>query len=375
MEPRDVLESLHRSFAPPHAPPALLLRWAGWLASDAAWGLPLRDFVGGDDGQWPSRLNDHWIAEGSDLADRFAIFMSMTEGSSVALWNAGGAPEGWPVVLIGSEGAAVVLADSLAGFLATIAVGRFEPVGDAGATDRFDWQDFRTEAEVAPEDDWSEEELDEARAARDARGAMGRWLAGETGVADINALCSRRTPPGALGRHFDAHVREVDLRRAADPDWQALIAMMPPFVERARERETELTATFAQLGIAPDLVRGAQRLATCDFAIAGAGEELYLGELVAGTPVRLEVEERARPHLLALRERRARRNPALGLWFTATLRCRSALRGSGFDLIARHREAPDERMGALPPAAIRADLLRLPPSLWWRSEWHARFLG
>ncbi|WP_066799881.1 hypothetical protein [Moraxella oblonga] len=63
-------------------------------------------------------LDDNWIENGSQLANQFAIWLRLGDGSMIGFWR----PEHFnddilPVVLLGSEGEVEVLGESLEDFL------------------------------------------------------------------------------------------------------------------------------------------------------------------------------------------------------------------------------------------------------------------
>jgi hypothetical protein len=65
-----------------------------------------------------SRMNDHWIELGADLWDQFGLFIKLADGSEIGLWFHEGAVSGAePVLLIGSEGDARILAPNLKYFM------------------------------------------------------------------------------------------------------------------------------------------------------------------------------------------------------------------------------------------------------------------
>jgi hypothetical protein len=347
---------LRRAFAPPAQAPQLLLAFARWLDAEAPPGLPLADGLSGDDGRWTSRFNDFWIEEGADLSEQFATFLAIGDGGDVALWNREGGPSAqWPVVLIGGEGEAVVLADSFAGFLARLATAQFDEPG-AGESDGFSWSEFQTDAES----DGEEAEADtEARAglaaAHRARKALGEWLREQTGRDDLAALARRRVPHDALRRFFDAHLNAVHERQRASADWRALRAL----VQQGR----------------PTGYRGSYD----DLHVVCAGDFFRIGTM-SGRDRRFVPHARSgelEPPIRALREERARRFPAHGLWFHARLRVYTADTVSDpqqpglVDLVAQYLDdASDLSWLPRPPAtAVRADCARAPRSAWWTPDW------
>lgn len=330
---------LRGAFAPPAQAPELLLAFARWLDSEAPPGLPLAEGLSGDDGRWTSRFNDFWIEEGADLSESFAIFLTIGDGGDVALWNRrGDASSHWPVVLLGGEGEAVVLADSFAGFLARLALQRFDDEAPDDA-DRYAWGEFEDAGGAD---------------ARIARTALGGWLREQAGRDDLSALARREVPPDALRGFFDAHRKTVLGRRSASADWRALDALLQQ--DRANARKS-----------------GGHR----DLFVVCAGDFFRIGDLSAHDrrfvphPRSTELEAPIR----ALREERAHRFPAHGLWFHARLRAYdidpSAGRSAAVDLVAQYLDdAADMSWLPRPPAAaIRADCARRPRSSWWTPAW------
>lgn len=65
------------------------------------------------------KLNDYWIENGSQLADQFALWLCLGDGSMIGFWRPEhfGDDDVLPVVLLGSEGEQAVLGESLEEFL------------------------------------------------------------------------------------------------------------------------------------------------------------------------------------------------------------------------------------------------------------------
>lgn len=341
--------SLRRAFAPPAQAPELLLAFARWLDSEAPPGLPLAEGLYGDHGQWTDRFNEYWIEEGADLSERFAVLVPIGDGGNIALWNRNGGPSSqWPVVLIGGEGEAFVLADSFAGFLACLALPQFDTAG-AGGHDGYSWSEFQSESE--------DDEADAARATEvaAARKALGVWLRKQTGQDDLAALARQRTPADALLKFFDAHQKSVRERQRASADWRAL-------------------RTLVQ-GDRPKAYRGSY----ADLHVVCAGDFFRIGDMSKRgrrfVPYARSAE--IEPLLRRLREDRARRFPAHGLWFNAQLRIYTAdtvadeQQPGQVELIAQYLNDASNMswLPKPPPAAIRADCARWPRSAWWTPDW------
>lgn len=341
---------LRRAFAAPAQAPELLLAFAHWLATRAPPGLPLAEGLSGDDGKWTARFNDYWIEEGADLSEAFAVLLSIGDGGDVALWNRSGGPSSrWPVVLIGGEGEAVVLADSFAGFLARIALADFTESG-AGDPEGYAWSEFRTDAENGDED--AEADGDGRADAAAARSALADWLRRQTGTDDLASLAQSHVPADALRTFFNAHQRSVLARRATSADWRAL---------RECVRDDRPTNGHD------------------DLEVVCAGDFFRIGDL-SRRGRRFVPYARSREIeacIRALRDERANRLPAHGLWFHARLRIYAADVAAAIgppghiDLIAQYLDdAADMSWLPKPPTAqIRADCLRRPRSAWWTPGW------
>lgn len=125
------LESIVRAFPPGARVPTLLYDFAAWLAHHR-WGS-----VGGF-ALVGSRSDDAPIVDGAPLRDEFALFIRMPDGSVGGFWYGAATAAEPPIVMLGSEGEAEILADSLAAFLARIALRDFSthsPWGDFPAND------------------------------------------------------------------------------------------------------------------------------------------------------------------------------------------------------------------------------------------------
>ncbi|WP_424950544.1 hypothetical protein [Deinococcus sp.] len=103
------------------------------------------------------RLDDDWIENGAALADQFALFIRLPDGSMVGFWKPDGDAGALPVVLLGSEGAQEVLGSTLEEFLWNWARGE---LGEA--------------YDLMPDDQAGAEASDEQPA--DARPALAAWL-------------------------------------------------------------------------------------------------------------------------------------------------------------------------------------------------------
>lgn len=150
------IDSIRRAFPPDIETPALLIDFAEWLRG-REWGTVACFRLAG-------QFSDSApIVDGCPLRKDFALFIQMPEGSAVGYWFGPGlAPGRAPIVVLGSEGQHEILAPSLEGLLAKIALQQFE--------DR--WSDFLPHEDV--EDDATDELAD--------------WLIERLGEKDLEAL-------------------------------------------------------------------------------------------------------------------------------------------------------------------------------------------
>lgn len=126
--------SIRRAFPPGIEPSPLLLDFAAWLEG-RPWGtVGCFDLLGNFAETAP-------IVDGGPLRDNFALFARLPEGSVVGAWNPVGCDMATaPIVVLGSEGQHQILAGSLEGLLAKIALQRFEDEGE--------WTDFTPHEDV-----------------------------------------------------------------------------------------------------------------------------------------------------------------------------------------------------------------------------------
>ena len=151
------LESIRRAYPARFDAPQLLFDFADWIKG-RPWGSVGCFRLAGE---FSERAP---IVDGSPLRNNFALFMGLPEGSSVGAWYPDIAnPTVAPIVVLGSEGQHEILAGSLEGLLAKIALQRFEADGE--------WTDF------TPHQD-----------AEDATGQLADWLTKRLGVSDLEPL-------------------------------------------------------------------------------------------------------------------------------------------------------------------------------------------
>jgi hypothetical protein len=143
------LDSVRRAFPPGTEAPTLLLDFAAWL-SGRPWGSVGRfDLVG--------TFSDQAFWNGYALRNNFGLFMRLPTGSLVGTWYPSGLDAAVAaVVLLDSEGQWQILAASVEGLLARLALRNIE------------------ESDLAPDED-----------VEDATGALEAWLVKRLGVAEL----------------------------------------------------------------------------------------------------------------------------------------------------------------------------------------------
>ncbi|WP_052351985.1 hypothetical protein [Deinococcus pimensis] len=308
-----------RIFPPPARPSPLLLDFATWHATSYADRYTTYELV-------PSRLDDFWIEDGSDLAGHFAPFMQLGDGSMVGHWYPHGpASVVAPIVLLGSEGQTEILADDLEGLLARIALGAFEDDGPLGSFLPF-------------EDDEDEDEGD----APD----LAAWLRARLGREDLNALVPVRGAYSDLQGWMDA--------------WQ-----------EARLQAAREDPVLVRIGELLESYRPKEAWRTTDVHVSLVGDR-YEARLPRHGPQPLPEAAALEPLLREARAARVARVPERGAWFVATVR----LSHDGTArIVADFEREPDFHEG--PPGAeeYAADLRAFPRSAAWTPAWLAAKLG
>ncbi len=319
-------ETLPSAFPPGHEPPQLLLDFADWLKG-RPWGS-LGCF------RLQGTLSDEApIVDGSALRREFSLFLYLPDGSLVGFWHPDGVPTpSSPVVGLGSEGDAALLAGSLEGFLAKLAADAFSDSA---------WSDLA----AAEEDDEEEDEGNPTRAADDdARDALAEWLAGRVGSERLDTLAGEVCDSTAFAARMDAWMHEREAYWAGHSILteigRALAAHRPP-------GKTPWDRTQLRAAIVGTL---------CEVQVYRAGPQ--------PVPEIAQVE----PLLRALRDEQHRADPDLGLWFEAHL----ALDAKGCILPCFDYQTRPILGGAPAPVEqARSDLSRAPRPARWVPDWLA----
>lgn len=144
----ETVQTIHAAFPDSIPFPALLAEFMEWTEHFERGQLGWFEFE-------YQRLDDHWIENGSALADQFALFIHLPDGSMIGFWKPDGHEGPPPVVLLGSEGDHEVLGATLDGFLWNWANGELGRAYDL----------------MPEESDEEDEEQPE-----DARSAIADWL-------------------------------------------------------------------------------------------------------------------------------------------------------------------------------------------------------
>jgi len=303
------LDSIRRAFPPGTEPPALLVDFASWLTGRPRGSVGCFDLVG-------HFADDAPIFDGSLLRNDFALFLRLPEGAVVGTWyGAGSDAANAPVVVLGPEGRNEILAASLEGLLAKIALRHFE------------------EGDLVPRED-----------AEDATDALADWLVKRLGAERLEKLTDAPEGSADFGRWAERWCR----------DREAFWSTHPTMVEIAGH-----LAALRPKGRNPgDRTR---------FEVAIVGRELQVRVLCCG---RRPIEEARliEPLLCDLRDEMWRAQPALGLWYSMSF----ALSADGrilprFDY--QTRPTIDESPADL--AQARTDLLRAPRPGRWVPTWLA----
>jgi len=303
------LDSIRRAFPPGSEPPPLLLDFAAWLTGRPWGSVGCFALVG-------QFCDDAPIVDGSLLRNDFALFLRLPDGSVVGSWY-GAAPNAAnaPIVVLGADGQNEILAASLEGLLAKIALRHLE------------------ESEFAPHED-----------TEDATDALADWLLKRLGTRHLETLTEAPTGLADFGRWAERWCR----------DREAFWSAHPTVIEIAEH----LSAHRPKGKNPSDRTR---------FEVAIVGRQFQVRVLRCG---RQPIEEAAliEPLLCDLRDEMWRVQPALGLWYSMSF----ALSADGrivprFDYQTRPmiNESPADLVQA------RTDLLRAPRPGRWVPTWLA----
>jgi hypothetical protein len=307
------LDSVRRAFPLGVDAPPLLLDFAAWL-DGRPWGsIGCFDLAGQFSEQAP-------IVDGSPLRNDLALFLHLPDGSAVGSWcRPGIAVEDAPIVVLGSEGQHQILASSLAGLFAKIALQRFEAEGE--------WTDF------TPHED-----------SDDATAELAAWLRKRPGLKHLERTAEIRS-----GLPDFAH-----WMRKWCSDREDYWAAHPVMAELAQRLMAHRPA-------------GKNPWDSTGFEIAIVGTQYQVRVLRRG---RQPIDEAAaiEPLLRGLRDDMWRTQPDIGLWYSM----RFKLKVNGHILPYFDYETRP-MFGDIPAdlAQARADLARAPRPARWTPSWLA----
>jgi hypothetical protein len=303
------LDSIRRAFPPGSEPPPLLLDFAAWLTGRCWGSVGCFALVG-------QFCDDAPIVEGSLLRNDFALFLRLPDRSVVGTWyGAGPDAANAPIVVLGSDVQNEILAASLEGLLAKIALGHLK------------------ESDFAPHED-----------AEDATDELADWLVERLGTRHLEKFTEA---PNGL----------VNFGRWAER-W-------------CRDREAFWSTHTTMVEIAGHLSahrpKGKNPCDRTRFEVAIVGRQFQVRVVRCG---RQPIEEAAliEPLLCDLRDEMWRAQPALGLWYSMSF----ALSADG-GIVPRFdydtRPTIDDAPADL--AQARTDLLRAPRPGRWVPTWLA----
>lgn len=307
------LASIRRAFPPGTEAPPLLIDFAAWLEGRPWGSVGCFDLTGRFADAAP-------IVDGAPLRRNFALFGRLPDGSVFGAWDpVRGDVINAPIVVLGSEGQHQILAGSLEGLLARIALQRFEEEGE--------WTDFTPHEDV---DDTTDE--------------LAEWLSKRLGTEDLE------------------HLAELP---AGLPDFSRWMGSW------CSDREAFWSVHPAVLKIAGELMahrpKGKNAWDRTRFEVAISGAQFQARVLRRG---RQPVEEAAaiEPLLRELRDGMWRDQPDLGLWYSM----RFVLYADGRILPSFDYETRP-MFGEQPAdlAEARADLVRAPRPARWVPAWLA----
>lgn len=305
------IDSIRRAFPPGIEVPQLLIDFAGWLKGRDWGNVGCYELVGDFSDNAP-------IVDGSPLRDQFALFARLPEGSVVGAWyGAGTSAANAPIVVLGSEGQYEIIAASLEGLLAKIAIQRFE--------EDVVWTDF------TPHED-AEDETDE----------LADWLAKRLRVKNLRSLTEPPTGLPDFGQWMEKWCRDREAFWETHP---AMTKLADQLVARRPPGKTPWDRTI--------------------FEVTMAGQQYQVRVLDRG---RQPIEEAIaiEPLLRGLRDCMWRAKPDLGLWYSMSFSM-----GADGRILPRFDYETRPAINDVPVAIAeaRADLVRAPRPERWVPAW------
>jgi hypothetical protein len=310
------LASVERCWPVGHQVPQLIIDMAYLIAP---WGNPIVGYANIKG----SRFDDYWIELGGDLSERFGNFISLPDGSRIAMWFHEGAVIGAePIVEFSNDGDLNVLAPNLKSFMTK-------------------WAEGTVQQELDPEPKYF----------------LQRQVYSEKMLAMIDAAPDHpvSAPIGNLPKFLEQwRVKALD-KIASDTTMQQILKLLDTHVpKRPTGSDPEITY------VAPT---------SYQIRIAGARVEIQppaiAPEYTTFEP--LPEKDALIELLLTSRETRAREVPGRGLWHDATLQIyeeKYVLLKASWEFEPGFREG-----GRMTKAELDADLKRFPRDPRWRQPW------
>ncbi|MGY2896491.1 hypothetical protein [Deinococcus sp. UYEF24] len=313
--------SLEQIFPPPAQPSVLLRDFCDWHAATCT-----STYCGYSIA--PTRLDDYWIEDGTDLADHFALFLRLDDGSMVGYWYPTGViSQAAPIVLLGSEGQTEVLADDLEGLLARIALGAF---GNEGPLSSF----------LVYDDDEDEERQDLNL------NDLTDWLRGRLGHEELDGLI------GIRGSY-------PELRRWLD-DWQV-----------ARRQAGRTNSILRGIGELLSRYRPATDWQTASFRVAIVGEQYEAWYVHQGSQPFPEAGA-LEPLVREARMAWVASDPRRGAWYVALVRLSQ---DGTVRVLSDFAREPDFQGDAPGAEQYAADLELFPRETRWMPSWLTTKVG
>jgi hypothetical protein len=306
--------SVERCWPVGHDVPKLIVDVANLVAPWPAGSLGYFSMKG-------NRFDDYWIENGGELSEQFGSFLTLAEGTRIAVWFHDGAVRGAePVIEIGSEGELHGLSQNLKGFLMRWANGQ-------GPNDL---------------------QLAEQEATAEAIALRNACAAKLIALANAAPDHPPSAPVADLPNFMETWQKQATADLAANPTLQAISRCLDAHIPRDKEPWETVHMHLR---------------------VAGPRIEIQTGAVPPDykTFVPLPEREALIPLVLQAREDRAKLHPERGLWHSASLE----LSGAGQAVIKASWEfEPNFSDGVrMTKAELDADLARFPRSPRWREPW------
>ncbi len=315
------LPSVERCWPVAHTVPPVIIDMAHLIAPWANSSVGFATIKG-------SRFDDYWIELGGDLSEQFGNFISLPDGTRIAIWYHTGATKGAePVIELGSEGELNVLAPNIKSFMTK-------------------WARGAVQRELDP----------------DPETATPAYLAERKEHAQAMLAMIDRVPepPAAapvesLPKFMEKWQTAALARNAADPVMQEILELLKAYVPRrpdgADPETTYVFPTAYQIRIAGDRVEIQPPAVPPDYK----------------TFQPLPERDALIPLILKARDARAQAFPGRGLWHDGMLEIyeeKYLMLKASWEFEPQFREG-----GRMTKAELDADLARYPRDPRWHQPW------